>query len=122
MSAQEGEWEVGEDSSNAGCAFIPVIRASDGWTICEIYADIELGFTEEDRERARLIAAAPDHALVGWAMCVQSATWEEWGTGKGEFCFAGLRHATTLDEFGVPVLTDNLRTLLVAAKAGGQHG
>lgn len=66
---------------------------------------------------ARLIATAPDHALVCWAMCVQDARWEEWGAGKGEFCFAGLRHATTLDEFGAPVLTDHLRGLLAAAKA-----
>jgi hypothetical protein len=65
----------------------------------------------------RLIAAAPDHALVGWAMCVQDARWDEWGSGKGEFCFAGLRHSTTLDEFGVPVLTTHLRSLLVAARA-----
>jgi hypothetical protein len=65
---------------------------------------------------ARLIAAAPDHALICWAMCVQDATWDEWGPGKGEFCFAGLRHATTLDEFGAPVLTDHLRALLTQAR------
>jgi hypothetical protein len=68
---------------------------------------------------ARLIAAAPDHALICWAMCVQDATWEEMGTdGKGELCFAGLRHVTTLDEFGAPVLTDNLRAVLSKARAG----
>jgi hypothetical protein len=63
---------------------------------------------------ARLIAAAPDHALICWAMCVQDARWEEWVPfdGKGEFCFAGLRHATSLDEFGCPRLTDTLRTAI----------
>lgn len=66
---------------------------------------------------ARLIAAAPDHALIGWAMCVQDGRWEEWSGGKGEFCFAGLRHATKLDEFGCPVLTDHLRQVLEQSRA-----
>jgi hypothetical protein len=65
---------------------------------------------------AALIGAAPDHALVAWAMCVQDATWEELGDdGKGEFCFAGLRHVTSLDPFGCPALTENLRGILSRA-------
>jgi hypothetical protein len=68
---------------------------------------------------ARLIAAAHDHALVCWAMCVQDATWEEWTPfdGSGEFCFAGLRYATRLDEFGCPRLTDALRANISASRA-----
>lgn len=66
---------------------------------------------------ARLIAAAPDHALICWAMCVQDATWEEWGAdGRGELCFAGLRHATELDEFGCPRVTAALRQAISKAR------
>lgn len=74
----------------------------------------------QDAANARLIEAAPDHALICWAMCVQDATWEEWGSGnEGEFCFAGLRYVTSRDEFGAPVLTPALRAAL--AKARGQQ-
>lgn len=68
---------------------------------------------------ARLIAAAPDHALICYAMCVSDATWEEWVPfdGKGEFCFAGLKYATRLDEFGCPVLTPALREAIMASQA-----
>lgn len=94
------------------------IYAESGWAVA--YTPDQQGqtFTPEGTVNARLIAAAPDHALIGWAMCVQDATWEEWGDGKGEFCFAGLRHATTLDEFGCPVLTDNLRDFISKARGG----
>jgi hypothetical protein len=70
----------------------------------------------EMRANAHLIAAAPDHALIGWAMCVQDGTWEEWGPGKGEFCFCGMRYATSLDQFGCPVLTDALRAAITKAQ------
>lgn len=73
-------------------------------------------FSAEDDANARLIASAPDHALIGWAMCVQDGTWEEWSTGAGEFCFCGLRYATRLDEFGCPILTDALRAALSLAR------
>lgn len=58
-----------------------------------------------------------DRALVGWAMCVQDATWTEWPDGKGEFCFAGLRYVTSLDEFGCPRLSGLLLENLSAAFA-----
>lgn len=95
--------------------------ATGFWYVIEDAEDNALGeFYGSDHDtnvaNARLSAAAPDHALIGWAMCVQDATWEEWDGSKGEFCFAGLRHATSLDEFGCPVLTDNLRAVLVKAR------
>jgi hypothetical protein len=73
---------------------------------------------EEVEANARLIAAAPDHALICWAMCVQDATWEEWVPfdGKGEFIF-GLRYATALDEFGCPKLRPALREAISASRA-----
>jgi hypothetical protein len=73
----------------------------------------------EDEANARLIAAAPDHALICWAMCVQDAAWEEWTPfdGRGEFCFAGLRYATRLDEFGCPALTPALRAAITQSQS-----
>jgi hypothetical protein len=67
---------------------------------------------------ARLIAAAPDHALICWAMCVQDGRWEEWVPydGSGEFVFAGLRYATRVDEFGCPRLTPALRRAITQSQ------
>lgn len=66
---------------------------------------------------ARLIAAAPDHALICWAICNAGARWEAWGDeGDGEFCCGGIRHATKLDSFGVPTMTGNLRAALTKAR------
>ena len=80
---------------------------------------------------AHLIAAAPDHALLGWAMCIQDGRWEEWVPfdGRGEFIFAGIRYCTKLDQFGCVELTPALRSVLTndyadwqsrGAKAGEQ--
>lgn len=64
---------------------------------------------------ARLIAAAPDHALICWAMCVGAGRWEPFGDGRGEFCMNGLRHFTELDEFGCPRVTDAMRRAISSA-------
>jgi hypothetical protein len=72
----------------------------------------------EDDEPAQLIAAAPDHALIARAMTLGVATFERWPQpGKGEICFAGLRYATALDQFGVPLLSASTRHELAAAVA-----
>jgi hypothetical protein len=69
----------------------------------------------------RLILAAPDHALICWAMCVQDGRWEEWTPydGSGEFVFAGLRYATRVDEFGCPKLTPALRMAITQSQLVG---
>lgn len=67
---------------------------------------------------ARLIASSPDHALILWAMCVGAGRWEPLGDGSGEFCMNGLRHLTTLDEFGCPAMTKGIRDAI--RQAGGQ--
>jgi len=71
----------------------------------------------DNEANARLIAAAPDHALICWAMCVGAGRWEPFGDGKGEFCMNGLRHATELDEFGCPRVTESMRAALIKAGA-----
>ncbi|ODT97433.1 MAG: hypothetical protein ABS82_00310 [Rhodanobacter sp. SCN 67-45] len=65
---------------------------------------------------ARLIAAAPDHAMIASALCSGAARWEPFASGSGgEFCIGGLRHATNLDQFGVPVMTDGMRAAIAEA-------
>ena len=65
---------------------------------------------------ARLIAAAPDHALLLWAMCVGAGRWEPLGDLSGEFCINGIRHLTRLDENGCPEMTAGLRNAILTAR------
>jgi hypothetical protein len=74
---------------------------------------------DEALANLHLIAAAPDHALIGWAMCVAAGRWEPWGDGRGEFVINGIRHVTRLDQFGIPEVTPALRDAL--AKARGEQ-
>lgn len=65
---------------------------------------------EEVDANAKLIAAAPDHALYAAAITTGIARWEPWEqAGKGEVCVGGMRYATSLDDFGVPELSENIR-------------
>ena len=92
-------------------------RGGSGGLIAKTFAlDYTLG--GDSRANARLIAAAPDHAAIGWAMCVGPARWEPFGDMRGEFCMNGIRYLTKLDEFGVPEMTDGMRAAI--AKARGE--
>lgn len=73
-----------------------------------------------DLANARLIAASPDHAMVLRMMARGVLRWEPFrgGTDRGELCFSGIRHATDLDEFGCPRLTDHLRSAIAKAEGG----
>jgi hypothetical protein len=79
---------------------------------------ITLPSSEEGQANARLIAAAPDHALFASAIAAGVIRWEMFDGKKdsGEICVNGLRWATQLDEFGVPVLTQNTRAAIAKAK------
>lgn len=114
----EVEWTVRAWSCHAKTT---VVRANpDCLTGVEVIAECSgSGQTDiaECERRARLMAAAPDHALVGWALAMGKARFEFWASGaKGELCVAGLRHATALDEFGVPALTPAARTAISAMR------
>lgn len=66
-----------------------------------------------DEANARLIAAAPDHALVARVLAAGDARWYPWEDRvSGELSIGGLLYATKLDEFGVPKLHDVLRAAL----------
>lgn len=67
---------------------------------------------------ARLIAAAPDHAIVLRGLANLTLRWETFDGSetRGELCYNGVRHTTTTDEFGCPQLTDALRSALVEGK------
>ena len=66
---------------------------------------------------ARLIAAAPDHAMIAAVLCAGVARWEPYHGPKGEFCIEGFCHSTTMDEFGVPSMTHALRAAIDRALA-----
>ncbi len=66
---------------------------------------------------ARLIAAAPDHALLLRCICRGLARWEQWEDGqRGEICCGGMRYATHLDDFGCPVVSEHVRGVLTKAE------
>lgn len=69
------------------------------------------GEHEMQEANARLIASAPDHAMIASALCSGVARWE-----RAEFCIDGLRHSTKLDEFGVPVMTAGMRSAISKAQ------
>lgn len=74
---------------------------------------------DEMLANARLIAAAPDHALYGRAITARLIRWEPFLVGVnsgGELCCNGLRYSTTLDDFGVPRLPAALRAFLTKAE------
>lgn len=98
------------------------VTASEGHPVIAELTDVDdrRDCLAEIIANARLIAAAPDHALIGWAMCVADGRWEAWGDGRGEFCINGMRYATKLDEFGIPEVTAALRAAIDRAKGDGK--
>jgi hypothetical protein len=83
----------------------------DGDVICHT------GNGPNSEKHARLIAAAPDHALFASAVCAGAARWEPFPNNNGEVCVGGLRYAVKLDEFGCPTLNAPLRAALKATGA-----
>lgn len=101
-----GPWKA------APTAFGPIdIVIPDGKDIVTVYG----GGTGNKEANARLIASAPDHAMIGWAMCVAAGRWEPAGDLTGAFCINGICHHTKLDEFGCPAMTDALRSAIRSA-------
>src|SRR5262245_40312267 len=60
---------------------------------------------------ARLIAAAPDHALFAKSIVAGLVRWEPFAEdkSKGEICCNGMRYTTQLDDFGVPAINASIR-------------
>ena len=102
-----GPWHVGE---SAPC----IVYAEDGWAVCN--AVVFHNKADDPQANARLIAAAPDHALVARALAAGVARWELFTNAEqsGELCIGGMRYVTQLDEFGVPELSDHTRHALAA--------
>lgn len=99
-----------------------------GRAVAAVWVRREVGVTMEHRQLVvdregeanfRLIAAAPDHALIAMGF-VHGARWDSSPSEgqRGEFCFLGLCHSTVLDEFGVPVMTGAMRRILTAKATG----
>jgi len=61
-----------------------------------------------------------DHATVARLLTSGKMRWDQWIAGdsrRGELTFDGIRHVTQLDEFGVPMLTYHLRSVIARAEA-----
>lgn len=108
-----GPWYANEQCNEDGDYWL--VHASDheapplGNAVCRLPG------TDQGAWRARLIAAAPDHALIAAALCAGVARWNAWSAGKGEVCLRGYCFVTALDAFGVPEVTDALRGALSEA-------
>lgn len=104
-----GPWREGQDGNMR--VYGPDAQGDDSGLIAEVF--------KNGRANARLIAAAPDHALFGRAIAARLIRWEPFVVGLdrgGEICCNGLRYSTTLDDFGVPRLPDPLRAFLATAE------
>jgi len=108
-----GPWKllaVGDGTSRMcpadadGLSLLTIVD-EDGGDFAAVYKDAD----------ARLIAAAPDHALICWAVCVAAGRWEPSSNG-GEFCINGIRYSTKLDEFGCPVVNGPIRAAILKAQ------
>lgn len=112
-----GPWTVTRYSTSAGQVRI-VTNDSNALPVATANHGDGIGM-KTTAANARLIAAAPDHALVARAMSAGVARWERFSDAEsGELCFGGLRYWTKLDEFGVPTLSASTREAL--AKATGK--
>lgn len=82
-------------------------------------AVLDFGYgSAADEANAKLIAAAPDHALLLAALVSGKAQWKPLDAfnGMGEVAIDGLRYTARLDEFGCPIVESGLRAAL--RKAG----
>jgi hypothetical protein len=113
MSHTPGPWEVARDPRSASHSIV-----SAGNNIADVW-QFHVG-GEQAAANALLISAAPDHALVLRGIIGGWLRWEPFqaNDGHGELCFGGIRHLTRLDDFGCPLMTDNLRQR-IAAEGGG---
>ncbi len=107
------------------------ICPKDDWRIRSALPDKGITVAEcwarDCEANAALIAAAYDHALIGWALL--SCHWEF----RTQSPAGGLLDVTTYDDvrlhivyiaeydpFGFPILTDDLRARLIAAMEGAE--
>jgi hypothetical protein len=119
MGAQftSGPWAVNPFRARVDCGTESKIGGL--LPVCEMLWPTDERTEAETKANAHLIAAAPDHALIAWALCVGLGRWEFLGDSlRGEFCVNGIRHLTRLDQFGVPAVTDTLRAELTQARGG----
>lgn len=110
-----GPWEATPQDGFPGHCFVAQVFDADGQSLASIQTSYDV---DKASRIARLIAAAPDHALIVWAMCVGAGSWQPIDDLSGEFCINGIRHFTKLDEFGCPVMTAGMRDAI--RKAGGR--
>lgn len=117
-----GPWEFDEAGVGKNGDFVVteyfVRREGDDVAIANDILDPET--LKASEANARLIAAAPDHAMLAAVLASGKARWEPLpgSCDSGEVCFGGIRYHTRLDEFGVPAMTDALRAAIAKAEGG----
>lgn len=100
MSDHLGEFVI-TGSNEGGGSILPILGRTHN-------------FPRNAEANARLIAAAPDHALLLAAIVSGRARVEPLGASV-EVCTGGLRYATKLGENGCPLVSDVIRTALLRA-------
>lgn len=107
-----GPWVVGSVRKYHQKEYVEIL-ASDGLTPGAA-PDYDVAWTRV--HDARLIAAAPDHAIALRLLASGVAQWETWQDGvRGEFIIGGMRYVTKLDQFGCPELHDVIRAAISKA-------
>lgn len=111
-----GPWVVqGRDYCNRLCV------SSEPRSHIVALVELPSGGPSELRANARLIAASPDHALLLRVIVSGRAHWQPFAfssLGRGEVVVGVQRYIVSLDDFGCPLLTDELREALVSAEGG----
>ncbi len=108
-----GPWHPGQQIDD----FVEI--DADNWTaLASVAVANEDGPSAEGQANARLIFAAPDHAIIARLLTQGKARWEPFPGHDigGELCFNGLRYTTELDEFGIPGLHQVLRAAIARAE------
>lgn len=108
-----GPWTLADRNKKGFAARI--VSAEPNRIVADVYGGGEMGVVDAN---AKLIIAAPDHASLLAALVSEDARWEKdeglltiWEPSGAGHCFE-----VSLDDFGCPVVTDEIRAAL--AKAG----
>ena len=126
LECTKGPWEtrpaqLGQtDADGMRDRGIGAVIGDQNYCIAEAFWRVDqLTFTPVEANAA-LIAAAFDHALIGWALIHADLEWGWAREGVMDWHLGGKHYPLPpyLDPFGYPILTDELRALLIAAMEG----
>ena len=129
LECTRGPWhgpDISDDSTTCNCTGIVDEGYAGG--IARVHVDNGIASIteggndcpplEQAKANGLLLAAAFDHALIGWAMASEAAL-VQWRDGSVLIWIDAVRssapdHLCEIDPFGFPTLTDDLRARLIA--------